>query len=65
MTLVVEFAVDAVDRYPDTLFAVAAALAVSDVEMVREWLEPIAGELWTGRLSCAGFAAPEPRRGGT
>ena len=58
MTLVVELADDAVDRYTDTLSAVAAALVVFDVETARERLEPIAGELWSGRLSFAGSAGP-------
>ncbi|KQV07074.1 HNH endonuclease [Leifsonia sp. Root112D2] len=61
MTLVVELADNAVDRYTDTLSEVAAALAVSDVETARERLAPISGELWTGRLSfavSAGAGAP-------
>src|SRR5687767_10665893 len=58
MTFVYELADDAVDRYADTLFEVAAALSVSDVATAREKLEPIAGELWTGRLSFAASTGP-------
>ena len=60
MTLVVELAVDAVDWYTGILSAVAAALAVSDVETARERLAPIAGELWMGRLSFAGSGSAGP-----
>jgi 5-methylcytosine-specific restriction endonuclease McrA len=67
VVLIDQLAPDAVDRYADTLTAVATALLVGDVEGARAAIQPMAGERWTGRVGTArttAEAAPgaKPRR---
>ena len=50
MVFIDEFPSGAVDFYADTLTRTATALARQDVTTARTDLEPIAGELWTGRV---------------
>lgn len=58
---------DAVDIYANVLSAVADSLSTSNVKLAAERLQPIAGDLWQGRLSLSGPAGPgsqsEMRRG--
>jgi len=53
---VTEFSDDSVDRYADALANVAVALRGDDRNAARRALEPIAGEVWEGRLRYAGIA---------
>ncbi|MDO8382809.1 MAG: HNH endonuclease [Microbacterium sp.] len=67
MVLIDQLTPDAVDRYADTLTAVAAALVVGDVEGARSAIQPMAGERWIGLVGTARTTAEtvpgaKPRR---